>query len=150
MLSKSKIEVGTEVDAICKPCKGVTIHVISGIKDGKISKVMCKTCQSSHRYQPASEEIPDKSPAKQKSASSEPGQDKVRRAARTRQMKKWNHLLDEADTENPREYMVSESYDQQQVIQHKHFGLGVVVKIVDGNKMNVAFEEGIKTLVMNI
>ncbi|MBN1540834.1 hypothetical protein JW992_01725 [candidate division KSB1 bacterium] len=147
MLSKSKIEVGTEVDAMCTPCKGVTIHVISAVKDGKIAKVMCKACQATHRYRPAFEETAAPSAVKK---TKDKAQDKVRRAAKTRQMKKWNNLLGEADTENPRDYEVSKSYEQQQVIQHSHFGLGVVVKVVDDNKMDVAFEEGVKTLVMNI
>ena len=145
MLSKPKLEVGAEVEAMCTACKGATIHVISSIKDGKITKVMCKACQKSHRYRPAKEQSEN-----EKQSEKAKSKDKVRRAARTRQVKKWNNLLEEADTDNPREYTVSNSYNLQDVIQHSHFGLGVVVKLVDANKIDVAFEEGMKTLVMNI
>ncbi len=72
-----------------------------------------------------------------------------RKSARTRHRKKFNALLEKADTENPKTYQINESYEPKDVLEHEQFGVGVVVKVLDKDKINVAFEEDIKTLVQN-
>ena len=56
MLSKNTLEVGAEVEAMCTKCKGPSIHVIEVIKNDKITKVLCKSCLSTHKYKPVESE----------------------------------------------------------------------------------------------
>ena len=53
------------------------------------------------------------------------------------------------DVDNPQEYVMTEKYEENDVINHEKFGVGVVSEIVDPTKMNVVFEEGVKTMVQN-
>ena len=50
MSEKKQLDVGDEVEAMCTKCKAPTVHVVEVIKNDKATKVMCKSCMSSHRY----------------------------------------------------------------------------------------------------
>jgi len=142
-MSKLKqLEVGNEVNAYCPKCKSETVHVIESIKNDKIAKVMCKSCLSSHKYKSVDEvEATHKTKAAKKTAAP--------KVAKTREERKWARLLAKVNQENPLEYTMGATYTEQDVIQHTTFGLGIVVKIIDENRMDVFFKEGLKKLVMN-
>lgn len=139
MSENLKLEVGQEVEAMCTKCKGPSIHVIEAIKNDKIFQVICKGCNSSHRYRPATEANINK----MKEAI------KNKPPAKTKEERRWNRLLNKVDSENPVDYQMDKSFDEKAVINHSKFGMGVVVEIMDQTKISVAFKEGTKTLVQN-
>jgi hypothetical protein len=142
MLEGKKPEIGAEVEALCPKCKGATIHVIEVIKTPELMKVMCKACMSSHRYRPATPENTKKliKTKKVKKPKVDP---------KSREEKKWNRMLEQADREKAVSYAMNRSYTENDVIEHMKFGLGVVVKIQDTGKITVIFQDGLKNMVQN-
>ncbi|HOT98368.1 MAG TPA: hypothetical protein PLN61_00315 [bacterium] len=142
MLSKKKMEIGIEVEALCNKCKAATVHVVVAIKSQDMVRVMCKTCQSLHRF---------KSPESKllKKAGKVVKPKKAKLTLEARETKKWNKLLTAADPEKAIAYSMSQGYSENDVIQHDKFGLGVVVKILDPSKISVVFEDGLKNMVQN-
>ncbi len=139
MPKKLKLEVGQEVEAMCTKCKGPSIHVIESFKDDKIFKVLCKGCNSSHRYRPVTES----NIKKMKEAV------KKKAPPKTKEERRWSRLLNKVDFEEPVDYQMDKSFGEREVINHSKFGMGVVVEIMDQTKISVAFKEGTKTLVQN-
>jgi hypothetical protein len=144
MLSKKKLEPGTEIEAFCSKCKGPSIHVIEAVKNNTISRVMCKSCLSSHKFKPVEE-----TPTKKKNASTAKKTPKVKKAPKTKEERKWARLMAKADDNNPTDYEMSGSYSELDVINHSSFGMGVVIKVIQENKVSVAFQDGVKTLIQN-
>ncbi len=145
MLSTKTLEVGAEVEAYCTKCKALTVHIIEGIKGEKITKVMCKSCLSTHKYKSAAdmaEKEAKKSTTRKKAAPKE----KVKVSKESR---KWSRVLAKLDSDNPIEYSMAASYSEQDVIHHSTFGVGVVVKVIDPERMDVIFQDGLKKLVQN-
>jgi hypothetical protein len=142
MLSKKKLEVGVEVEALCNKCKSATIHVVVAIKNEEMIRVMCKACSSLHRFRPPDTKLLKKM-AKLKKAK------KAKLTPEARETKKWNKLLAQADPDKAVSYTMAQAYTENDVIRHDKFGLGVVVKILDPRKIAVVFEEGLKNMVQN-
>ena len=142
MAQNIKVEVGAEVEALCRTCKGPSIHVIESVKEGVIKKVMCKACLNSHRYKPVEEQ--------EKMTKATP-KTKTRRTTttKTKEERKWSRLLNKVDSESPLDYAMNERYKEKVVINHAKFGLGVVYEVIDQTKISVVFKEGTKILVQN-
>ncbi len=136
-----KPEIGAEVEALCPKCKGATVHVIQVIKTPELMKVMCKACLSSHRYRPANAENAKKLKAKKAK--------KPKVDPQTREERKWNRLLEQADKEKAVSYSMNSSFTENDVIDHTKFGVGVVVKILDQCKITVIFQDGLRNMVQN-
>jgi len=137
-----KPEIGAEIESLCPKCKGATVHVIEVIKSPTLMKVMCKACLNSHRYRPASTESAKKlvKAKKAKKAKVDP---------RTREERKWNRLLEQADKDKAVSYSMNSSFTENDIIDHTKFGVGVVVKILDHGKMSVIFQDGVRNMVQN-
>jgi hypothetical protein len=154
MAEQLNVDVGSEVESMCTKCKLVTVHVVSAIKDDKITKVMCKSCLSSHRYRPVDEET--KAEIVQKAQERKlVAQKAARKRAATSAARKWENLLTKVQDEeqeqeqDPTEYSIQQTYETNQIINHTKFGKGVVVKIIDDKKVDIVFEDGIRTMAQN-
>ncbi|MBN1559317.1 hypothetical protein JW998_03660 [candidate division KSB1 bacterium] len=140
MSDKKQIVVGDEIEAMCGACKDATVHIVEVIKANKVIRVMCKSCLNSHKFRaPISQD--EKKPKKSAAAAKTSGKSKEQR--------KWSRVMAKADVENPQDYAMTEKYEENDVINHTKFGVGVVAEIVDPTKMNVVFEDGVKTMVHN-
>jgi hypothetical protein len=137
-----KPEIGAEVEALCIKCKGATIHVIEVIKTPELMKVMCKACLSSHRYRAANAENTKKFIKAKKVK-------KPKVNPQTREERKWNRMLDQADKEKAVSYSMNSAFTENDVIDHTKFGVGVVVKILDRGKVTVIFQDGLRNMVQN-
>ena len=153
MPAKTKIEIGAEIESICTKCKIPTVHVITKLEGDKVTKVMCKICNSYHK--PRFEEKPVKSRKAAKATKSTAAAKKESpkksspKPTKTSEERKWNRLLKKVDEEEPVEYQMSESYSSDSVISHPAFGLGVVIDVPSQKKIQVFFQDGAKTLVHN-
>ncbi|MCK4414998.1 MAG: hypothetical protein KAY32_15795 [Candidatus Eisenbacteria sp.] len=54
-----------------------------------------------------------------------------------------------ADLDGVRSYVMRGSYSKGEVINHKVFGLGIVVHEVGDGKIQVSFQDGVRLLVCN-
>jgi hypothetical protein len=88
-------------------------------------------------------------------ASTADGKDGVKKPARPRTAAKisvttdWEELMAMADMEGVRPYRMNEAYAKGDVVRHKFFGLGIVVREVDPQKIQVSFKDGVKLLACN-
>lgn len=141
-MSETKtIQVGDEIEAMCGTCKAATVHHIEVIKDDKVIKVLCKSCNNSHKYRkPVDDDATEK--PKRKTA-------KTKTPTKTKEQRKWSRVMGKVEGIEPQPYNMSETFKEQNVIEHDKFGVGVVSEVIDPTKISVVFEDGEKTLVHN-
>lgn len=118
---------GTEIVSVCTKCKLPLAHTIVAMDGEKIRKVRCNTCGSEHRF------VSGESP---------------KRALRAKpdSKNKWEALLSSAPSERRVPYSVSSKFREKDLIDHPFFGVGIIVEVMNGNKMRVIFQEGEKIL----
>ncbi len=132
----SSYAVGKEVISYCGSCKLKLGHLITAMKEnGSIAKCKCNTCGASHGYR-----------------ASAPG--KKRTTAISKRSKKkderplseiWQEGLKKIDSFIP--YNIRTIFSVGDGIDHKSFGKGFVQNINDQSKIDVVFQNEIKTLV---
>lgn len=141
MSAKEKIiKVGQEVQAHCKKCKADTLHKVTVIKEGKIKKVMCSSCLSTHAYR-----APQKSGVVGEAVSVA----KIRKTTR-RGIKDWATLVADVDEKSATNYKLSGDYTNVIALQHKIFGLGVITKVISSDKIEVVFKKKTAILAQNL
>jgi len=110
----------------------------------KIVRVECDTCHGVHAYHPV--KVP-KEPAAAKAA--------LKKAATPRASKadpeavaraEWAVLQPGMDPSKAVPYDMNGTYRVNALLQHSHFGLGVVQLVIPPNKIDVLFQEGKKRL----
>ncbi|MFQ5436805.1 MAG: hypothetical protein ACE5FD_18265 [Anaerolineae bacterium] len=69
----------------------------------------------------------------------------VRKRGRT----SWATLVKKIDEEQIVDYDINGDFTEIEAIRHKKFGVGVITKILDDNKIEVVFEENKKILAQN-
>ena len=137
-----KIEVGKEISANCTKCKVETVHVITKIVDGAIKKVYCKICNSTHSYRDNNTE---KKSSRSRSSSKAP----TNKTKRSRKNISWGELVSVIDDNQIQNYDFTKDYTQSKAIQHKKFGVGVIVEVIDKNKIEVVFQDEKRILAHN-
>jgi uncharacterized Zn finger protein len=117
------LSVSSEITAYCPDCTAVKPHVVVAMKGTRASKTECKVCGSVHPYR----KNPPDTKAKKRS--------------------QFEDAMEGRDVSKPIPYKTSRKFNQDDVIQHKTFGLGLVTRVVSEKKMEVLFEESSKLLV---
>ena len=135
-----RFKVGNNCDCWCTKCKLVLEHVIIAMVEAKPKRVECTTCKSQHNYKLA----PGRKAAK---ASPKRTTGTKKTPARRGRKVSWTALVAERDLSQARNYMVSATFEGDELIDHSLFGIGVVLEAVPGNKIQVLFEQGAKLLV---
>ncbi len=132
--------VGGEVDASCTKCKMLLGHTILAMVGSRIARVRCNTCQGEHNFRTGGEKT--RAPR----ASSAPKRPAARAAAvAAASGGTLDALIKGKDISQPVRYHPAQAFGKDAVIQHPSFGLGVVIS-VRGEKMDVMFDAGLKTL----
>ncbi|MBF0300009.1 MAG: hypothetical protein HQK51_14895 [Oligoflexia bacterium] len=131
------MEVGKELICLCPKCNLDLAHIIEVTYQGKILKVMCKTCKHVHAYKEKKEKpSPGEKAAKVKKTTRK----KAAAADQTFDIEK------ESFGKEAKHYSMSEKYLQGDVIIHAKFGSGIV-REVKQDKILVQFKEDKKLLV---
>ncbi len=142
--------MGDETDSICPRCDDETIHRVVAMKEKKIHLVLCRRCNSQHRYRPSLATITRKVPLPSERQAKV--LKKVESAKTSRPQvssKEWKALKEVAGEMEPLPYDSSASYSEKQIVSHRIFGLGFVRKVIDKSKIEVVFEYEVKILAMN-
>lgn len=154
------VQPGDHITARCGRCEDITGHVIMIVVGGEILRVECRACGSVHKYRP------QKPVTKKREASGfkhvkagqnrdqviEKGQRKTSASAksaprgRAKQEAAWQEAIFSLSHLTPQEYCMNGSFSIQSLILHSAFGKGVVLAVHKPDKMDVLFEEGLKTL----
>ncbi len=131
--------VGGDVNAWCTKCKLELTHSIIGMLDDLPKKVKCNTCGGRHNYRlkPATKSAGKtiKTTGKTKTESSN--------------LESYESHLKGFDLSQATNYVMESSFTQDEVIDHPHFGTGIVVSVVNSKKIEILFKEGPKLLVQN-
>ena len=137
-----KAEVGKEIESYCGKCKSNMVHVITAMKGEIVDKVMCKGCNNIHTYKLAKAgEADDKKRGRPKKNAARP--------SGRRRKNDWATLLSQVEDEKIVEYTIDSGYSEMDAIKHKQFGIGIITKILDINKIEVVFEANTKVLAQN-
>jgi hypothetical protein len=134
----SKPSVGKNVDSWCTKCKLMLAHTIEAAKGDKITRVHCNTCGAQHAYRP---NPPGKKGSTGRSTRvSQGGKEAVAASD-------FATILRGKDPAKARPYLLSERFQAAELIRHPRFGIGLVTAVKDPTKIEVAFADGVKTLV---
>lgn len=150
-MSEIVIAAGDEVDSYCTSCRLMLAHTVVALVAGKPDKVECKTCGKQHKYRakaPKSAKAPadgtEAAPKKPKAVKAKGATTRTRKSKETEAG--WEEALAGRDMGKAKPYAIAGEYQERDVLDHKTFGFGVVVKLLAENKMQVRFKEGTKLL----
>ena len=135
------LKPGDDVDSWCGACKLILAHTIEALVDDTPTRVHCNTCKAQHRYRPHE---PGKAPKTARQSKAAASRGPKTRKARTSQYEK---LLKGQDLSLAKRYSPTDSYALGDVVDHARFGVGLTTTVKAGNKIEVVFEDGVKTLV---
>ena len=128
-----KIRLGDDILTNCGRCKAERTHVVAALKtDTEPAEVICRTCQSKHRY---------RAPRDERSRASGERTPRVRASAAKR-----FEVPSEVSAGRARAYSPREAYAEGEWIAHASFGHGQVTAVRAG-KIDVRFESGARTLI---
>lgn len=153
-MSEKTISAGDEIDSYCASCKLVLAHRVVALVEGKVERVICKTCQKRHKYRPnPPKSMMKKATTRKKKASgSKAKTTKKKRTVRRRSKDPaviWEEALAGKDVSFATPYSMNGLFKQEEVIDHNMFGVGFVSQLLGDDKMEVLFKEGAKILVYN-
>ncbi len=135
----SELSVGKEVVTSCSKCKLDLAHIIEVMADSVTPlRVKCKTCGSSHKYKVKKIKAPKKSS----------GARKPRVSSEEKMLNLWTDLMAKSQGETQK-YSIKNKFQIGDVIDHPKFGIGVVEKAIDSNKVEVIFKTSSKVLMHN-
>jgi hypothetical protein len=128
------LKPGDDIDSWCGVCKRILAHTIEAVVSEVPARVHCNTCQAQHRYRP--------------SAPQEKGPGRVTRARTSRPREsEYEKCLRGKDRSLAMPYSPKGSYAVDDLVKHPKFGIGVTMVVRGGDKIDVAFESGTRTLV---
>ena len=132
-------KAGDDVDSFCGKCKMALAHVIIAMKETKIARAQCKTCHSIHAYRGEPGLKPSKSSAGRRS--------KAKATQSNLTGNQFEIVMHKRDIARARRYRISETFVDTDVIDHKKFGLGAVIRCMADSKIEVLFRDGPKVLI---
>jgi hypothetical protein len=129
------LKVGGEVDSFCSRCDLVLAHTIHALVGPRPVRVECNTCHNVHAYR-----SPDRAAGAPK-----------RKPSKAREKKgpprSFDEMLRGKNLAQAVKYTPRTTYALDQVIEHPAFGLGYVIEVKDGGKVQVVFRSDTKVLV---
>ncbi|HEX3343553.1 MAG TPA: hypothetical protein VHS09_03225 [Polyangiaceae bacterium] len=143
------LKVAGEVDSYCTKCRLVLNHRIVSMKLGKAYQVECLTCRATHLWRAA---------APGEKAGPSGGTDRAPRSTSTaaarstrvtpamRHEQSWEKAIAGRGVHEFKSYNTGASFQEGDLLRHKKFGDGVVVRVIDVHKVEVLFRDEAKTL----
>ncbi len=132
-------KVAKDVVAYCVSCKMDLAHTVVAMDGEIVKKVLCNTCNKEHVYRaPKGEKAPTnkKKPVRKTRAKKIVAPDVL-----------WEKALEPAQNLLSKLYTIDGSFESGEKIDHKTFGLGLITKLIQPNKMEVIFKEGTKIMI---
>jgi protein-arginine kinase activator protein McsA len=135
--TRDRTPVAENVITMCTKCEMELNHVVvAHNEEGFVEKVKCYTCGTEHRYRS------DKKRTTRKSSK------KTLSTQEVDLTQTFEELAQKFKNKKPLPYSMSGSFKNDDVIDHKTFGMGIVIK-ASYDKMEVAFSDEPRILVCN-
>jgi len=128
-----------DIVAYCVSCKMDLAHTVVAMNGETVKRVLCNTCNKEHIYRaPKGERSPTskKKPVRKKRTQKIVAPDVL-----------WEKAMDSAQDLPSNLYTFNGSFESGEKIDHKTFGLGLITKLIQPNKMEVIFKEGTKLMI---
>jgi hypothetical protein len=121
--------VGGDIDAWCTKCKLELGHTITALVDNLPKKVKCNTCSAQHIFRAKPFK---RSRTKQNSSA---------RKSRAKEATYQEYLsrLTGGDPANSTKYNIKGNFIKDEIIDHLSFGIGIVLSVINFNKINILF-----------
>jgi uncharacterized CHY-type Zn-finger protein len=123
----------------CKKCETDRYHRVLAHLSSSEAKIECEVCGSKKKLN-----IGNNMATKKKSTTSKAKAKKTSVKA-TNHLEAWNDLKERFSDLPPEIYTIRGNFTMDMVIDHPTFGIGIVTQS-QSNKIDVCFEEGVKTL----
>jgi hypothetical protein len=134
---KDRTPVDQNMITMCTKCEMELNHVVVAHNAmGIVERVKCHTCGTEHPYRP-----------RKKRATKKPS-GKSMRTQEVDLTKTYEKLAEKLKEKKPLPYIMSGSFKNDDVIDHKTFGMGIVIS-ASRDKMEVSFCDGPRILVCN-
>jgi len=151
LTENKQLSPGDEIESKCLKCKNVTNHNIFAMDGETIVKVRCKVCSAMHRYRPPVELKKQAALPTRKTGGRIAAPKSLLPAAEQRKVTQALALFTESvagrDLARAIPYSMTAAFRENELIQHPNFGLGLVLKTIRPDKIEVRFHEGTKILV---
>lgn len=123
----------------CKKCNAERFFKVLAHTSSTAAKCECEVCHSKKTFK-----LEDK---KKKAATSAAAKAKKAAAAKNADSN-WSDMKEKIGSGSASKYNLKSKFAAQTAIDHATFGLGFVIQAFD-NKIDVVFEDGVKSLVHN-
>src|SRR4030067_2672610 len=135
--------VSGNVDGWCTKCKLELAHTIIAMAKNMPVKVKCNTCNSEHKFRAKQSGVSKPKSAKSKSHA---------RKIKTQETNYNDYMsrLTDYDLSRVKIYSMDGSYKKDEIIEHFKFGVGIVLSLIQTNKIEMLFKDGPRVLVHNI
>lgn len=146
------LRVAGEVDSWCTKCRLVLNHRIVSMKAGKAYQVECLTCRATHLWRanaPGEKAAPAAGGAKASRAPSASTRT-PRVTAAMKQEQTWEKAIAGRGVHEFKPYNVGGMFREGELVRHKKFGDGVILRIIDGHKAEVLFRDEPRILAMGM
>jgi hypothetical protein len=130
---------GGDIEAWCPRCNLKSGHTIIAIVDNSPKKIKCNTCDEHHSV---SAKPSGKSRAKSK------GSTRITRSKETT-YEEYISRLRGSDSANSRKYNTKGNFVKDEIIDHLSFGIGIVLSVIQVNKIKILFKDGPRLLIQN-
>jgi arginine utilization protein RocB len=130
---------GGPIDAWCTKCNLELGHTIVAMVDNFPKKVKCNTCNGQHNYRTKPSE---RSRTKSKSPT---------RKTRSKEVT-YEEYISRLTGDNPvnaKKYNINGNFEKDEIIDHLKFGIGIVLSVVQVNKIKILFKDGPRLLIQN-
>jgi hydrogenase maturation factor HypF (carbamoyltransferase family) len=138
MNDKDRTPVAQDMIAMCTKCGMELNHVVIAHNlRGMVERVKCHTCGSEHKYRSSKEKAEKKQTVKRTRVTKKPDVQKA-----------YEMLAERFKGKVPVPYSMSGSFKNDDVVDHKTFGTGIVIN-ASFYKIEVAFPDRTRLLVCN-
>ena len=130
---------GEYIKAWCPRCNLKSDHTIIAIVDNLPKKIKCNSCDEHHNLS-----------AKQCGKSRTISKSTIRKSrSKEATYEKYLSRLTGGDPANSIKYNIKGNFEKDQVIDHLKFGIGIVLSVMQIDKIEILFKDGPKLLIQN-
>lgn len=136
---RNSYTVGGDIEAWCPRCNQKSGHTIITIINNSPKKIKCTTCDEHHT-------LSAKSYAKPRVKS---GISVQKARSRETTYEEYLSRLAGGDPANSIKYNTKGNFKKDEIIDHLNFGIGVVLSVIQVNKIKILFKDGPRLLIQN-
>jgi|SRR3972149_1117813 len=137
--------VGGYAEGWCTKCRLLLGHTIIAMVENIPARVKCNTCNSQHNFHAKESGKSRTSPKTTSKSASASKKIKTQEA----NYNDYTSRLAGYDLSTAQKYSLGGNFKKDEIIDHFKFGVGIVLSVIQSNKVEILFKDGLKILVQN-